>query len=98
LDISENDLTRGTQGPADMSGTVAAPQCSAHGYTLIACWWRIGVEAFADSIKKNTTLISVTFGDKKAITMTTDDERAHFGEKLRPYEAQLVAAFLPKCT
>ena len=38
-----------------------------------------------------------TFGDKKAVTMTTTMTEANFSGKLCSYEAQIVAAFLPKC-
>jgi hypothetical protein len=41
---------------------------------------------------------SFTFGDKEAVTMTTAMTEANFSEKLYSYEAQMVAAFLPKCT
>jgi hypothetical protein len=40
---------------------------------------------------------TLTFGDKQAITMTTEMTEANLSEKLWPYEAQIVAAFLPKC-
>jgi hypothetical protein len=43
-------------------------------------------------------LTSITFGDENAVTMATDAQRADFGKKLNSYEAQIVAAFLPKCT
>ena len=41
---------------------------------------------------------SFTFGDKQAVTMTTAMTEANFSGKLYSYEAQMVAAFLPKCT
>jgi hypothetical protein len=40
----------------------------------------------------------LTFGDKQVVTMTTDMREATFSGKLEYYEAQIVAAFLPKCT
>jgi hypothetical protein len=41
----------------------------------------------------------LTFGDKQqVVTMTTDMTEANFSGKLKSYEAQIVAAFLPKCT
>jgi hypothetical protein len=43
-------------------------------------------------------LSSFTFGDKQAVTMTTEMTDANFSGKLNPHEAQIVAAFLPKCT
>jgi hypothetical protein len=39
-----------------------------------------------------------TFGDKQVLTMTTVMTDANFSGKLESYEAQIVAAFLPKCT
>jgi hypothetical protein len=42
-------------------------------------------------------LSSFTFGDKQVITMTTEMTEANFGGGLFGYEAQIVAAFLPKC-
>ena len=41
---------------------------------------------------------SFTFGDKQAVTMTTAMTEANFSGKLFSHEAQMVAAFLPKCT
>jgi hypothetical protein len=43
-------------------------------------------------------LSSFTFGDKQAVTMTTVMTDANFSGKLESCEAQIVAAFLPKCT
>jgi hypothetical protein len=43
-------------------------------------------------------LSSFTFGDKQAVTMTTEMTEINFSGKLFPHEAQVVAAFLPKCT
>ena len=43
-------------------------------------------------------MTSFTFGDKQVVTMTAEMTVANFGEKLKSYEAQIVAAFLPKCT
>jgi hypothetical protein len=43
-------------------------------------------------------LSSFTFGAKQAVTMTTEMTDANFSGKLNPHEAQIVAAFLPKCT
>ena len=41
--------------------------------------------------------MTVTFGDKQAVTMTVTMAEADFSGKLYGYEAQIVAAFLPKC-
>jgi hypothetical protein len=43
-------------------------------------------------------LTKLTFGDKRVVTMTTEMTEANFSGKLESYEAQIVAAFLPKCT
>jgi hypothetical protein len=43
-------------------------------------------------------LTKLTFGDKQVVTMTTEMTEANFTGKLESYEAQIVAAFLPKCT
>ena len=43
-------------------------------------------------------LAKLTFGDKQVVTMTTEMTEANFSGKLKSYEAQIVAAFLPKCT
>jgi hypothetical protein len=57
-----------------------------------------GIIAIADVIPGMGALSSFTFGDKQALTMSTVMTDANFSRKLQPYEAQLVAAFLPKCT
>jgi hypothetical protein len=55
-------------------------------------------QQLAVGIKDNGALSSFTFGDKQAVTMTTLMADANFSGKLKSYEAQIVAAFLPKCT
>jgi hypothetical protein len=57
-----------------------------------------GVIALADAIGDMRALSNFTFGDKQAVTMTTEMTNANFSGKLKPHEAQIVAAFLPKCT
>jgi hypothetical protein len=57
-----------------------------------------GVILLADAIKNNGALMKLTFGDKQALTMTTEMTEANFRGKLQSHEAQIVAAFLPKCT
>jgi hypothetical protein len=66
-----------------------------------------GIKALADVIPGMGALTSFTFGDKQcrlyccgmgALTMTTEMTEADFSWKLEPHEAQIVAAFLPKCT
>ena len=41
---------------------------------------------------------SFTFGDKQVVTMATAMTEANFSGKFYSYEAQMVTAFLPKCT
>jgi hypothetical protein len=44
-------------------------------------------------------MLKLTFGDKQAVTMTTDMTEANFScWKPKSHEAQILAAFLPKCT
>jgi hypothetical protein len=43
-------------------------------------------------------MTSLTFGDRQVITMTAEMTEANFSGKLESHEAQMVAAFLPKCT
>jgi hypothetical protein len=57
-----------------------------------------GVIALTDVIPGMRALMKLTFGDKQVVTMTTKMTEANFGGKLRSCEAQIVAAFLPKCT
>jgi hypothetical protein len=57
-----------------------------------------GVIALADAIPDMGAMSSFTFGDKQAVTMTTAMTEANFSGKLFSHEAQMVAAFLPKCT
>jgi hypothetical protein len=52
----------------------------------------------ANEISDMTAMSSFTFGDKQAVTMTTAMTEANFSGKLYGNEAQMVAAFLPKCT
>jgi hypothetical protein len=52
----------------------------------------------AEYIKDNGVLTKLTFGDTQVVTMTTEMTEANFSGKLKSYEAQIVAAFLPKCT
>jgi hypothetical protein len=52
----------------------------------------------APAISDNGALTNLTFGEKQVVTMTTEMTEANFSGKLKPCEAQIVAAFLPKCT
>jgi Ran GTPase-activating protein (RanGAP) involved in mRNA processing and transport len=52
----------------------------------------------AAEIADNGTLTKLTFGETQVVTMTTEMTEANFSGKLKSYEAQIVAAFLPKCT
>jgi hypothetical protein len=55
-------------------------------------------QELAVGIRDNGAISTLTFGDKQAVTMTTEMTEANFSGKLYPSEAQIVAAFLPKCT
>ena len=55
-------------------------------------------QELAVGIKDNGALSIFTFCDKQVLTMTTVMTDANFSGKLESYEAQIVAAFLPKCT
>ena len=57
-----------------------------------------GVIAIADAIPDMGALRKLTFGDKQAVTMTTEMTKVNFNGKLRSCEIQIVASFLPKCT
>jgi hypothetical protein len=52
----------------------------------------------ANDISNMGALTKLTFGDKQVVTMTTEMTGANFSGKLKSSEAQIVAAFLPKCT
>jgi hypothetical protein len=52
----------------------------------------------ANEISDMAAMSSFTFGDKQGVTMTTAMTEANFSGKLYGNEAQMVAAFLPKCT
>jgi hypothetical protein len=56
------------------------------------------VKAFTPGLSDNGALTKLTFGDKQVVTMTTETTEANFSGKLKSHEAQIVAAFLPKCT
>jgi hypothetical protein len=56
-----------------------------------------GVTALADVIPGMGALAKLTFGDKQVVTMITKMTEANFSGKLRSHDAQIVAAFLPKC-
>jgi hypothetical protein len=62
---------------------------------------KLGLEGaimLAPEIAGNGTLTKLTFGDKQVVSITTEMTEANFSGKLTFYEAQIVAAFLPKCT
>jgi hypothetical protein len=77
-----------------------AYQCVKSGYDCCAACNNIEcpVVALADAIKNMRALTQLTFGEKQVVTMTTEMTKADFSGKLKSYEAQMVAAFLPKCT
>jgi hypothetical protein len=51
----------------------------------------------ASELPDKGALTKLTFGDKQVVTMTTEMTEANFSGKLAYNEAQIVAAFLPKC-
>jgi hypothetical protein len=56
-------------------------------------------EVGAEATKNMGGMPKLTFGDKHVITMTTEMTEADFRGKLdKSHGAQIVAAFLPKCT
>jgi hypothetical protein len=59
-----------------------------------------GALVVAEYLRNNGAMLKLTFGEKQAgtMTMTTNMTEANFSGKLKSYEAQIVAAFLPKCT
>jgi hypothetical protein len=57
-----------------------------------------GVTAIANAITDMGAMSKLMFGDKQVVTMTTEMTEANFSGKLESHEAQIVAAFLPKCT
>jgi hypothetical protein len=63
-----------------------------------------GVTALVDAMPGMGALVKLEFGDDgivggmPGITMTTDMTEANFSGKLKSYEAQIVVAFLHKCT
>jgi hypothetical protein len=57
-----------------------------------------GAIVIAAVIPDMGAISTLIFGDKQAVTMTTKMTEANFSGKLYSYEAQVVAAFLPKCT
>ena len=53
---------------------------------------------FSVGLRANGALATITFGDKQAVTMTTNMAEAGFsGKELGASGAIIVAAFLPKC-
>jgi hypothetical protein len=50
------------------------------------------------SPQDNGAMSELTFGDKEVVTMTIEMTEVDFSGKLYPWEARIVAAFIPKCT
>jgi hypothetical protein len=103
FDISSNDLcAEGTKLlAAALKGNqiVTELNISSNNMTYGSAWWDMsGILALVNVISDMGALSSFTFGDKQAVTMTTLMTAANFSGKLKSYEAQIVAAFLPKCT
>jgi hypothetical protein len=52
----------------------------------------------ANDISDMGALTKLMFGDMQVVTMITEMTEANFSGKLESHEAQIAAAFLPKCT
>jgi hypothetical protein len=95
LNISENWLGQ--------AGTLKVAQSLAFSVSVciipdIHCQTDIHMVCFyCHKLFLKTGLSKLTFGDKLAVSMSTDMKEADFRGKLKPYEGLLVAAFLPKC-
>jgi hypothetical protein len=95
LNLSQNALTSGKYNRISLlSGTKSDPVKHPYNYETDMS----GLIALADAIKDMGALTTLMFGDKKVVTMTTEMTEANFSGKLESHEAQIVAAFLPKCT
>jgi Ran GTPase-activating protein (RanGAP) involved in mRNA processing and transport len=95
FDISKNNLRRvGTKALAE---GLKSNQIMTELNISSNCMGSEGAIALADVIPGMGALTKLTFGDKQ-VTMTTEMTEANFRMKLKSYEAQIVAAFLPKCT
>jgi hypothetical protein len=55
------------------------------------------VSHLTDIVSAIRAMAKFTFGDKQAVTMTTTMTETDLSGKLYSHEAQIVAAFLPKC-
>jgi hypothetical protein len=73
---------------------LSSQACGTGGKALDAAF----AKEFAVGISDNGTMLKLTFGNKQVVTMTTDMTEANFSGKLKSHEAQIVTAFLPKCT
>jgi hypothetical protein len=103
LDISSNalvgfNLPAGWSGP-DADGEFKSPDGSYEKCPPVEAEAILnGIIALANAIPDMGALAKLMFGDKQVVTMTTEMTEANFSGKLKSYEAQIVAAFLPKCT
>jgi hypothetical protein len=95
LDVSSNNLTRSLKANRWAGESFAADwgEKDEHWETDMT-----GIIALANAIPDMGAISTFTFGDKQAVTMTAEMTEANFSGKLFSSEAQIVAAFLPKCT
>jgi hypothetical protein len=98
LNLSSNNLqVRGTKIVAEaMKVTMLLPSFWYHFYVHLAAV--VVLLLFTDYLQDDGATSTLTFGDKQAVTMTIEMTEANFSRKLYSFEAQIVAAFLPKCT
>jgi hypothetical protein len=102
LDISSNEIRaeRGTALAAGLKGNQVITELNISSNDLGLDDNHLddtsGVIAIADAIPDMGALTKLMFG-QKPVTMTTEMTEADFSGKLRAYEAQIVAAFLPNC-
>jgi hypothetical protein len=102
LNISANGLQGAEVGKA-LGDTIAANtvltelDISGGDYGFQKCDVEF-VQTLSVGLRDNGAMTSLTFGDKQVVTMTAEMTEANLGGKLKYYEAQIVAAFLPKCT
>jgi hypothetical protein len=105
FDISSNDIRAegGKALAAGLKGNQVITELNISDNKLgLSSGWACGddtsgVIAIADAIPDMGALTKLAFGDKQVVTMTTEMMEANFSGKLMSHEAQIVAAFLPKC-
>ena len=95
FDISNNSL--GTAGSKVLSLALTGNWVMAELNVARNAMGEDGAVDVAKIVPTMFALETITFGDKTAVTMNVGMKEADFGGMLEGYEAQIVAAFLPKC-